>query len=170
MIASRSRSIARTILEPLALAVALALIVRSFLHIYKIPSASMEPTLQTGDVIVVTRYFRGEPQRGDVVVFRSGNELVVKRVIATPGELVDSHEGRVRIGGYAISEPYARGATGAMQAQLVAPESFFVLGDNRGVSEDSRAWGPVRRERIVGRARFVLWSARRGQRLFQRIE
>jgi len=74
----------RLIIEPIVLAVALALIVRGFVHLYTIPSASMMPTLAPGDHILVTPYIRGaEPKRGDVVVFRRGETVLVKRIIAT---------------------------------------------------------------------------------------
>lgn len=160
----RQKSLFRTIAEPLAVAVALGLIVRGAVHIYAIPSESMAPTLATGDQIVVTRYFRSAPERGHVIVFDSPiapGELMVKRVIATPGDLIDSRLGRVRLAGYTLSEPYVlhAGATGAVPAQLVAADSYFVMGDNREDSSDSRSWGVVPRERVVGRARLVLWSS-----------
>lgn len=159
----RQKSLIRTILEPIAAAVALAFLVRAAVQIYSIPSESMAPTLHAGDQIVVTRYFRGAPDRGHVVVFESpnGDELLVKRVIAVPGDLLDSRLGRVRIGGYTLAEPYVlrQAATGAIPAQLVPQSSYFVLGDNRDDSSDSRSWGVVPRERIVGRVRLVLWSS-----------
>jgi signal peptidase I len=151
----------RTILEPIAAAVVLAVLVRAAVHIYSIPSRSMAPTLEPGDQILVTRYLNGAPQRGHVVVFEGRNELLVKRVIAVPGDLVDSRLGRVRIGGYTLAEPYLLkpATSGAIDAQLVPADSYFVLGDNRDDSIDSRNWGVVPRERIVGRARMVLWSS-----------
>ena len=160
----RPKSLFRTITEPLAVAVALGLLVRSAVHIYAIPSDSMAPTLQTGDQIVVTRYLRATPQRGDVIVFESltaPDELMVKRVIGVPGDLIDSRLGRVRISGYTLPEPYVlrQAATGAVEAQVVGAESYFVMGDNRDDSSDSRSWGAVPRSRIVGRARMVLWSS-----------
>jgi signal peptidase I len=160
----RAKSLFRTILEPIAIAVALAFVVRSALHIYSIPSTSMAPTLQAGDQIVVTPYFHGGPERGHVIVFQSASgrdELLVKRVIAVPGELIDARLGRVRIGGHTLTEPYVlrQAASGAISAQLVPQDSYFVLGDNRDDSVDSRSWGVVPRERIVGRARIVLWSS-----------
>jgi signal peptidase I len=159
----RQKSLVRTILEPIAAAVVLAFLVRTAVQLYSIPSASMVPTLHTGDQIVVTPYFRGVPNRGDVVVFESPvtNELLVKRVIAVPGDLLDSRLGRVRIGGHTLPEPYVlrEAATGAIPAQLVPSNTYFVLGDNRDDSIDSRNWGFVPRERIVGRVRLVLWSS-----------
>lgn len=158
----RHKSILRTILQPLAIAIALALIARAAVRIFSIPSASMAPTLQAGDHIVVTPYaFGAKPQRGHVVVFASGDEMIVKRVIATPGEAVDSNLGRARVGGHTLAEPYVLrpASTGMIQAQIVAADSYFVLGDNRDDSIDSRSWGVVPRDRIVGRARLILWSS-----------
>ncbi|HKO56021.1 MAG TPA: signal peptidase I, partial [Thermoanaerobaculia bacterium] len=148
----KQKSTARLILEPLAIAVALALLVRhTFFRIYAIPSESMAPTLEVGDHIVVTPYrFGDQPRAGDVIVFRApsgADELLVKRVIAVPGDLIDSRAGRVRIGGRALPEPYLLdpAASGAIQAQIVAGDSYFVMGDNRANSSDSRSWGLVPR-------------------------
>ena len=160
----RTKSPLRTILEPLGVAIALAAAARAAVHIYSIPSRSMAPTLEPGDQIVVTRYFRSGPERGHVIVFRSTNgsdELIVKRVIGMPGDLIDSRLGRVRVGGHTLPEPYVlrAAASGAIEPQLIAAESYYVLGDNRDDSLDSRVWGVVPRTHIVGRARMVLWSS-----------
>lgn len=160
----RTKSLLRTILEPLGVAIALAAAARAAVHIYSIPSRSMAPTLEPGDQIVVTRYFRSMPERGHVIVFRSPagtDEVVVKRVIAVPGDLIDSRLGRVRIGGHTLPEPYVMraAASGAIEPQLVPAESYFVLGDNRDDSLDSRTWGVVPRTHVIGRARIVLWSS-----------
>jgi signal peptidase I len=160
----RQKSLLRTILEPLGVAVALGFLVRAAVHIYAIPSASMAPTLEAGDQILVTPYFRAVPQRGDVVVFESlstADELLVKRVIAVPGDLVDSRLGRVRVAGYTLPEPYVlrQASSGAVSAQIIPADSYFVMGDNREDSSDSRSWGVVPRTHIVGRARLVLWTS-----------
>lgn len=143
---------ARLILTPLAIALALAFAARAAVHIYTIPSASMAPTLQVGDHIFVTRY-AGAPKRGDVIVFRtpvSTNELMVKRIAGTPGDAVEAGAGRVVI---------------------VPAGCYFVVGDNRADSFDSRNWGVLPRDLIVGRARLVLWSsvAATHDRLFRPI-
>lgn len=163
---SRQKSLLRTLLEPLAAALVLALLVRSVIHVYSIPSASMTPALRTGDRILVTRYLGAKPRRGDVAVFRSpqdSSELIVKRIVAVPGDLVDSRLGRLRIAGYTLPEPYVRRAatTGSIEPQVVPPDSFFVLGDNREESTDSRSWGAIPASQLVGRARLILWSSSR---------
>ena len=123
----------------------------------------MEPTLCPGDTVFVTPYARGaQPSRGDVVVFRSPAnpaEMVVKRVVAEPGDLIESRDGKIFVGGHAVAEPYAIGATTALAPQIVPGDSVFVLGDNRMNSYDSRLLGSIARGAIVGRARLVLWSA-----------
>jgi len=164
----RTKSTLRLILEPMAIAIALAILVRGACRMYAIPSASMAPTLRTGDHILVTPYrapfLDDRPERGDVVVFRSPldpDELLVKRVVAVPGDLVDSRAGRLRIANRSVAEPYlfAPAETGAISAQIVPADSYFVLGDNRGNSYDSRNWGALPRDLVVGRARMILWSS-----------
>ena len=150
--------------EPLAIAVALGLLCRAAVQIYAIPSSSMAPTLRPGDKIVVTPYLRSSPARGDVVVFASPSgqdELIIKRIVGMPGDLVDSRLGRVRIGGHTFPEPYVLNpvATGSIEAQVIPAGCYFVLGDNRGDSMDSRAWGVIPQSALVGRARLVLWSS-----------
>jgi len=143
----------RIFLQPLAVAMGLALAARAAVHIYAIPSASMAPTLQAGDRIVVTPYRGIDPQRGDVIVFRapvSADELMVKRIAGTPGDVVEAGAGRTVI---------------------VPAGCYFVLGDNRQDSFDSRNWGVLPRDFIVGRARLILWSsvAATQDRLFRPI-
>jgi signal peptidase I len=160
----RQKSVVRLILEPLVTAAVLAAVVRAAVSIYVIPSASMRPSLQSGDHILVTPYRFSTPRRGDVVVFRAPADdgtLMVKRIIGLPGDLIDSRGGRVRIGQHAIAEPYLlkQAATGAIPAQIIPADSFFVLGDNRENSSDSRRWGTLHRDLVVGRVRMVLWSS-----------
>jgi signal peptidase I len=124
----------------------------------------MAPTLVPGDHIVVTPYrFAAIPKRGDVIVFRStrtADELMIKRVIGTPGDLVETRAGRVIVSGHALPEPYvaAQATTGSIAPQIVPANSYFVLGDNRTDSLDSRSWGVLPRDFVVGKARMILWS------------
>lgn len=156
------KSAARIVLEPLAIAIVLALAARSAFRVFSIPSNSMAPTLQPGDVVLVTPYRLGEPATGDVVVFRNpgSDELLIKRVVATSGEMVEGQEGHLIVGGHARIEPYVApgAATEAVPSQLIPAGSYFVMGDNRTDSLDSRRFGPIPRELIIGRARLVIWS------------
>ena len=142
----------RLLLTPLIVAVGLAFAARAAVHIYAIPSASMAPTLLAGDHIIVIPY-RGAPQRGDVIVFRApvpAGEMMVKRIAGTPGDVVEAGAGRTVI---------------------VPSGCYFVIGDNREDSFDSRNWGVLPRDLIVGRARLILWSsvAAAHDRLFRPI-
>jgi signal peptidase I len=159
------KSALRLIIEPLAIAIVLAFGVRAALRLYVIPSSSMAPTLVPGDHIVVTPYrFGKKPNRGDVIVFRSprtADELMIKRVIGTPGDLVETRAGRVIVCGHALTEPYvaAQAMSGVISPQIIPANSYFVLGDNRADSLDSRSWGVLPREAVLGRARLVLWAS-----------
>lgn len=156
-------STARAIIQPLAIAIALGLAFRaSSVSFYSIPSSSMEPTLQVGDTVLVTPYRSGRPPvRGEVIVFHSpanADEMVVKRIVAVPGDLVETRDGKLLIGAHTVAEPYAEGITAAVAPQIVAANSFYVLGDNRPNSYDSRLWGSINESAIAGRARLILWS------------
>lgn len=143
----------------------LGLAFRTACRIYAIPSASMQPGLQPGDHILVTNAgLRNSLERGDVIVFHSPSDpqqLLVKRVIGLPGDLIESRSGRLTIGGHAVAETYvpAAASTGSIAPQLVPPDCYFVLGDNRADSFDSRNWGFLPRGLVTGRARLVLWSS-----------
>src|SRR5258708_24842907 len=159
------KSAIRLFVGPMAIAIVLAFGVRAALRMYVIPSSSMAPTLVPGDHIVVTPYRLGKkPNRGDVIVFRSphsADELMIKRVIGTPGDLVETRAGRVIVCGHALTEPYVamQATSGTISPQIIPADSYFVLGDNRADSLDSRSWGVLPREAVLGRARMVLWSS-----------
>jgi signal peptidase I len=161
----KHKSAVRLFVEPLAVAIVLAFFVRAALRLYVIPSSSMAPTLMAGDHIVVTPYhFGSKPQPGDVIVFRSprsAGELMVKRVIAASGDLVETRDGHVIVRGHAIAEPYvaAQANTVVVSPQIVPADCYFVLGDNRADSLDSRNWGVLPRSAVLGRARMILWSS-----------
>ena len=164
-----TKSSLRLILQPIGVALLLALLVRtSLFRIYAIPSSSMSPTLQPGDRILATLYHGlgslPRPERGDVVVFRSlsgTEELLVKRVIGMPGDLVELREGHLFVSGHALPEPYLRlkSTSGVIVPQIIPADCYFVLGDNRPNSFDSRNWGVLPARLLVGHARMILWSA-----------
>jgi signal peptidase I len=165
----RSRFLLRSLTTPLLIGIAGAVVVRLFvLQFFAIPSASMAPTLLPGEQVAVTPYsapWRSEPARGDVVVFRSVDrpgEFLVKRVIALPGDHVEIRRGFVRLNGRALAEPYlaSRSGNADVPPEIVPAGCVWVLGDNRGDSADSRRWGFLPREQIVGRARVTLPGGR----------
>jgi signal peptidase I len=129
----------------------------------RVESVSMQPTLFAGNFVVVNKlsYRFGEPSRGDIIVFRypPNPELdpYIKRVIGLPGEHVLVEDGKVFINGVRISEPYLETQTQPGGEWTVTQEALFVMGDNRNNSSDSRAWGVVPIENVIGKASMVYW-------------
>lgn len=136
---------------------------------FYIPSGSMIPTLEIGDRILVDKvsYDMHAVHRGDIVVFRKppddvgapGVTDLVKRVIGLPGERISSSDGHVDINGQPLREPYLpKGSyTTGIPSQVVPPGDYFVMGDNRGDSADSRVFGPIPKDLIIGRAVLRVW-------------
>ena len=166
-------------------ALAVALLIKTFLmQAYFIPSGSMEPTLQIGDRVLVNKlsYDFGDIGRGDLIVFNrppnqpDGEDDLIKRVIALPGETIEIRDGQVFIttvdnpNQQRLEEPYLAESittTGLVNTQACAsatatsceiPEGFvFVMGDNRPGSRDSRVFGPISEDLVVGRAFLRVW-------------
>ncbi len=129
---------------------------------FLIKSVSMLPNLHEGEYVVVDKvsYLLGSPQRGDIVVFALAGESedLVKRVIGLPGETIEISSGSVYVDGRPLAEPYAQPAPGAAApARRLSAAEFFVMGDNRANSRDSRNFGPIQRASIVGRAWLIYW-------------
>lgn len=150
--------------ETILPAVLIALLINLFLaQATRVQGQSMEPNLHANQRLVVEKisYHFHEPRRGDVVVLKRpqrGSELLIKRVIGLPGERVEIRDGQVYINGCPLEEPYLTQPPRRDYGPVVVPPGHvFVLGDNRGFSNDSRAFGPVPLENIVGRALFSYW-------------
>ena len=143
---------------------------------FSIPSESMEPTIRRGDQILVDMYYfhNHKPARSDVVVIQRPKILVIKRIIGLPGDTIEGREGTVLVNGKDLSEPYMLLSTSKSlessrnfgPTQLIAGE-YFVLGDNRDNSLDSRypEFGPVPLKTIIGRPLYILTSEKRGRAL-----
>jgi signal peptidase I len=128
-----------------------------------VDGTSMEPNLMNSDRLLVSKvsYAFGEPERGDIIVFPSpygdGREFI-KRIIALPGETVEIIAGEVRVNGTALDEPYLTNRDNRSFSSAVIPNGeYFVLGDNRPVSADSRQGWTVKRDDIHGKAWVVFW-------------
>ncbi|MBT5757778.1 MAG: signal peptidase I [Acidimicrobiaceae bacterium] len=161
-------------------AVVIALFVRLVLvQAYHIPSASMVPTLEEGDRVVVNRlsYQFGEVERGQVVVFKkpqgsSGQNDLIKRIIGLPGETIRFADNQVYVNGLRLEEPYlaeqdstrprltipgCAQTTPAPDTCVVPEGTIFMMGDNRLGSSDSRVFGPIEIDNVVGRAFLRVW-------------
>ena len=186
--ATFQKSTAREYFESILVAVVLALFVRTFVfQAFKIPTGSMKPNLLVGDHLIVNKFIfapTASPieqallpmrpiRRGDIIVFKFPEEPerdFIKRVIGLPGETVELKNQTVLINGQPLTEAYAHylfppaaeGDTGDIRRQygpVTVPEShFFMMGDNRDDSQDSRFWGFLPQSYVKGRALFIYWS------------
>ncbi len=173
--------------ESLLIAALIALFVRSFfVQAFKIPSSSMEPTLLIGDHLLVNRlsyvvklpftdvvlFNLGDPSRGDVVVFRypvDRSKDFIKRVIGVGGDTIEIKDKVIYLNGKKMNDPHAFFADDAVVPSVIAQRdnfgpikvpqgSYFVMGDNRDRSLDSRFWGFVKKDDFVGRALVIYFS------------
>lgn len=181
------KSIIREYLETLVIAVVLALFIRTFVvQAFKIPSGSMIPTLLIGDHILVNKFIYGirlpftdvvaipltQPERGDVIVFRfpkDESKDFIKRVIGIPGDKVEVRDKVLYVNGIEQNELYTNHARDELSMRIMpdrdnfgpvnVPEhAYFVMGDNRDHSLDSRFWGFVDFSKIKGEAFLIYWS------------
>jgi len=166
------RSATRTVIEWIAVvggALLVALVIRAFfLAAFYIPSESMVPTLEKGDRVLVNKlsYKLHDVHRGDVVVFErppnepdNGIKDLIKRVVALPGETIEVRECKVLINGAPLDESYVKqwSRTCTFAPKTVGENQVFMMGDNRDDSQDSRFFGPISQDLIVGRAFVIVW-------------
>ena len=132
----------------------------------RIVSGSMENTIMTGDRVMGCRlsYMFSEPERGDIVIFESeesGGRILIKRIIGLPGETISYQNGQVYINGEPLEEDYLREPMlGTFETYVVPEGCYYLLGDNRNKSADSRLWQMpgIPKEDILGKALFVYWK------------
>lgn len=149
-------------------AVIVALLLRAFLfQAFFIPSESMEATLLVHDRVLVNKlsYRFGDVQRGEVVVFRRLDDQpgqfrdLIKRVIGLPGETIEARDNTIYIDGLVLIEPYLTPGEviGDFDPVQIPEGEFFVMGDNRDNSGDSRVFGTIQEDQLTGRAFFLFW-------------
>lgn len=185
---TKKKSIIREWIEAAIFAAFLAFcVIRPFVvQAFKIPTGSMRPTLLEGDLILVNKFIYGakvpftqlrlpaisKPKRGDVVVFiypEDKRKDFIKRLVGLPGDIVEIKNGSIFVNDKLVTEPifskhyyYNRGDFAKEGEKIVVPEkSYFVLGDNSGSSKDSRYWGFVPENNILGQALVIYWPINR---------
>jgi signal peptidase I len=180
----KRKSTLREYAEAFALAIVLALTIRTFVvQAFKIPSGSMIPTLSIGDHILVNKFLYGiklpftdaiivpvsSPRHGDIIVFKypeDESKDFIKRVVGTPGDVVEVRNKEVYVNGARVDDPRVQHTDREIQPNkrdhfgpvTVPPGSYFVMGDNRDQSLDSRFWGFVKENKIRGKAFLIYWS------------
>lgn len=181
------KNIFKEYIEPIAIAILIALVIRTFVvQAFKIPSSSMEPTLQVGDHLLVNKFIYGikfpfietkyfqfrKPQRGDIIVFiypKDRSKDFIKRVIGIEGEKVEIVHNKIYINNQPIEDPWGHYDERSASARYLQPmerfgpvtvpaNSLFVLGDNRDNSQDSRFWGFVDVNEVRGKALIIYFS------------
>jgi signal peptidase I len=184
---AKKHSVLREWIESIVVAFILAMFIRTFLiQAFKIPTGSMRPTLLEGDLILVNKLIYGAkipftewrlpalraPRRGDVIVFiypQDTKKDFIKRLVAHEGEAVEIKNGTIYINGQPLLDPlfsqryyYNRGDFGGENQKIIVPaNSFFVMGDNSASSQDSRYWGFVPKNNILGKAILIYWPPQR---------
>ncbi len=172
-------------LETLLLGLGAFLILQASVQNFRVQGESMDPTLAHQQHLLVSKlaysvfpfqdalaatigapegdqaYLFNPPQRGDIIVFHLADRQqadLVKRVVGLPGDTVEMRGGRVYVDSELLDEPYLGSFDDSNHpAEVVPPDHFFVLGDNRSVSFDSRSMGPIPRENIIGKAWVSYW-------------
>ena len=183
----KKKSAIRDWTESIIVALLLALVIRTFLvQAFKIPTGSMRMTLVEGDLILVNKFIYGakvpftslrlpalrQPKRGDVIVFiypEDKSKDFIKRLVGLPGDVVEIKGGSIYINNKPAPEPifnqiyyYNRGDMGSAGQRIVVPlDSYFVLGDNSATSKDSRYWGFVPKNNLLGQAMIIYWPLQR---------
>jgi len=181
------KNIFKEYIEPIIIAVLIALFVRSFVvQAFKIPSSSMEPTLLVGDYLLVSKFLYGirnpftdkkifsykKPQRGDIIVFiypKDRSKDFIKRVIGQEGEKISIVQNKIYVNDQVVEDPWGHFAEKKAWSQyfpsmesfgpvVVPKDSLFVLGDNRDNSQDSRFWGFVHLDEVKGKAFIIYFS------------
>jgi len=151
-------------------ALVIALLLRRFVCAFALVKGhSMRDTLQNGEIMFVLRYgLFGEPKRFDIVLccYPKRKGLFVKRIIGLPGESISMEEDVICINGQPLEEPFPRKSTRRrVEERILADDEYFVMGDNRTGSNDSRSVGPICRRSLLARSVAVVFPPRRIRRL-----
>ncbi len=164
----RQRGYMREIIETIVLIGAIYALVNLATVRFIVEGPSMQPTFHTGQVLMISRvnYLFANPQRGQVIVFNAPGKPAdeppyIKRVIGLPGELVEVRDMKVYINGQELYEPYINEPCSAgscpNRTWQLGEDEYFFMGDNRNHSLDSRSFGGVKRERVIGEALIRYW-------------
>ncbi len=163
-IKKRKKSMIRELLETVISAGIIAFIIITFIgQVTVVRGASMEPTLHDRERLIANKisYRFESPERNEIIIFKPPIGIkrnYIKRIIGIPGDKIEIVNGKIYVNDQALEEPYVKHRSYEnMPPTIVPDDSFFVLGDNRPNSSDSRYWGFVPRKNVVGKAWVVFW-------------
>jgi len=159
------RTLIRETLQVILLALVIFFTIHSMVQTFRVDGISSEPNLHNGQWVLVNKtayWFGRNPQRGDIVIAQHPAEPgdVIKRIIGLPGETVEvKNDGTVYINGELLEEPYLppNHISPISGTWPLTDEQYFVMGDNRPSSSDSRYWGPITRNKVIGKAWIIIW-------------
>jgi signal peptidase I len=164
-----SSHVTREIIETIALTVFIFVVIHFTVQNYLVDGISMQPGLQNGEYVLVNKvaYVFHSPERGDVIVFEwpvDTTKNLIKRVIGLPGDKIVLTSTTVTVDGVTLKEPYISAPLNFSGKEITVPANdYFVMGDNRPDSDDSRDWGFLPRNYIIGKAVMVYWPSNHWQ-------
>lgn len=162
----RHRNITREIIETIVLAAVIFFAMRFVLQSYFVQDVGMQPNINVGSDVLVnkTAYLFHAPQRGDVIVFHypfNTSKNLIRRIIGVPGDTIKTDDTHIWVNNVLLNEPYVSKSANPQANQWKVPvNSYFVLSDNRPDSDDSRTWGIVPKNFIIGKAVMIYWPTK----------
>ncbi|MCM1370880.1 MAG: signal peptidase I [Clostridium sp.] len=163
------KEIIKDILIYVIIIVIIILVMKYVISFQQVVGPSMEPNYKSGDLLILNKisYRFRDPKRFEVIVLEHEDEnYMIKRIIGLPGEKIEYKDEKLYVNGEEIMENFARGETddysiSELKYEVIPEDYYFVLGDNRGNSKDSRAYGFINKKEIVGKVQFRIWPISR---------
>jgi signal peptidase I len=163
LVSEKRARLIREVVETIAVTLLIFIVIRFAVQSFRVDGPSMQPGLYTNEYVLVNKaaYLFSAPQRGDVIVFHfplNTSEDFIKRIVGVPGDTIETTSTEVIVDGQVLREPYISQPFNFVSQNLkLGPDEFFVMGDNRDNSLDSRTWGPLDKSYIIGKAVAVYW-------------
>lgn len=141
---------------PYVVIILIVILIRTFIMTpIRVNGPSMDDTLKNGQIMILNKL--NKYKRGDIVVVDLGNEKIIKRIVGLPGESIYCLNGEIYINDEKFNEDYISSETLDFTKIFIQDDEYFVMGDNRAVSMDSRSFGPINKSQLMGTSEFRIW-------------